>query len=253
MVKRKFAVIQALLIFVFVICGAYISKYFYDTWKAKTSYEELRQLVIKEGQDDTTESYIPERAENGMLEKYYELYMRNNDMRGWINIPGTEIDYPVLQYTDNEFYLHKNFDKKYQYSGVPFLDYQCGENSLNSIIYAHNMKSGAMFAGLTKYESADYFKAHQRVLYDTLYDIGRYEIVAVFLTKVGAKDEFRYYEYADLSDNKRYEDYIDNVKQLSLYDTGLDAEYGDDLLTLSTCAYHTSDERIVLVAKKIKY
>lgn len=248
--KNKFLIIQVLLIIVFLGCGGYVGKYFYDAHRAQEGYEELRQLMKKNAQDDVTGSYIESRAENGMLEEYYDLYAKNNDLRGWLRIPGTVIDYPVVQYGDNDFYLHKDFDKKYQYSGIPFLDYQSAENSMNMIIYAHNMKDGSMFAALADYEDKSFYEQHKDIVYDTVYDRGKYEIIGAFRTKVGSKDEFKYYEYADIETEERFTEYLEKVKKHSFYDTGVWADYGDSLLTLSTCAYHTSNERIVVVAKK---
>lgn len=249
-VKKKLAVIQALLILVFICCGGYIGKYFYDLHKAEKGYDELKRIVDSHTSVDASDNYIVKRAENGMLEQYYELYNQNNDMAGWIRIPDTAVDYPVVRYSDNEYYLHKNFEKKYQFSGIPFLDYQCNENSQNSIIYAHNMKNGSMFAALAKFEKRDFYENHKKIIYDTLYDKGEYEIISAFTTKVGSKNEFKYYEYADIEDEQRFKEYVDKVKSLSFYDTCVNAEYGDRLLTLSTCAYHTSNERFVVVARK---
>ena len=241
--KKKLAVIQALLILVILCCGGYTAKYFYDSHKSKSGFEELQQEVASHR--DTTE-----RADNGMLSRYYELYTRNSDMVGWLRIPDTVIDYPVVQYTDNDYYLHKNFDKEYQFSGIPFLDYECDADAVNAIIYAHNMKDGSMFAALRKYEDKTFYDAHKIIIYDSLYNEGEYEIIAAFTTKAGAKDEFKYYDYADIEDKTQFNEYVDKAKSISFYDTGITAEYGDRLLTLSTCAYHSSNERFVVVARK---
>lgn len=248
-VKKMLAVIQVLLVLVFVACGGYIAKYLYDTHHAQDEYTELRQLVAQAQQEDASDGYTDKLAENGMLEKYYKLYKTNNHMTGWIKIENTKIDYPVVQYTDNEYYLHKDFYNKYQYSGIPFLDYQ-SKDTMNDIIYAHNMKDGSMFAALAEYEKQEFYDEHKLIKYDTLYDTGKYEIMAVFTTKVGSKNEFKYHEYADITTKERFDEYADKVKSLSKYDTGVTAEFGDKLLTLSTCAYHTSNERIVVVARK---
>ena len=252
-VKRKEAVIQVLLIIFFIICCTYIGKYFYDGKKSQDNFNELKQLAKKDAAEDITDNYIPKRAENGMLETYYELYKRNNDMAGWIKIPDTQIDYPVVKAKDNEFYLRRDFDKKHQSSGIPFLDYQCTENSKNNIIYAHNMKNGSMFAALINYTDKAFYEAHKNVYFDTLYDKGRYEIVSCFTTTVGAKNEFKYYEYADIQTEEQFDEFIKKIKEISLYDIGVEVDCDDELLTLSTCAYHTSDERFVVVAKRIKY
>ncbi|MCC8160143.1 MAG: class B sortase [Oscillospiraceae bacterium] len=250
--KRKITVIQALLVLIFILCAGYAGKYFYDANKAQSEYDTLRQTVENSAPADASDGYIEKRADNGMLEKYYLLYTQNSDMVGWLNIPDTAIDYPVVQYTDNDFYLHRNFEKKNSYSGIPFLDYECAADSTNKIIYAHNMKNGSMFAALNEYADKEFYNSHKRINFDTLYDEGEYEVISVFSVKVGVKDEFKYYEYTDLSDEERFCEYTDKLKSLSLYDTDADAQWGDSLITLSTCAYHTSDERFVVAAKKIK-
>lgn len=250
MVKKIITVIQVLLIFVFLGCAGYVGKYFYDAHKAQERFEELKEEVVRHTHVDVSGNYEEKYAKNGMLQQYYELYGKNNDMAGWLRIKDTVIDYPVVQAKDNEYYLHRDFYKSNQFSGTPFLDFQCAESSQNRIIYAHNMKNGTMFAAISKYDDADFFNAHKKIIYDTLYERGEYDIISVFRTTVGAKNEFKYHEYADIETEDRYNEYVQKVKSLSVYDTGVDAVFGDTLLTLSTCAYHTSNERIVVVARK---
>ncbi len=246
-VKKLLTVVQVLLILVFLACGGYTAKYFYDSHKAQKGFEELKEETLS----DAAGGEESERDENGMLKKYAELHARNSDMTGWLTVALTPIDYPVVRSADNEYYLHKNFDKEYQFSGIPFADCQCADGAVNTIIYAHNMKDGTMFAALADYEDRAFYETHKNIKYDTLYDEGEYEIIAAFTTKVGAKNEFKYYEYADIGDEKKFNEYVNTVKTLSFYDTGKSAVWGDELLTLSTCAYHTSNERFVVVAKKI--
>mgnify|MGYP000103752768 FL=1 len=249
-VKKRLTVIQVLLFLIFVGCCGYLGKYFYDSHKAESGFDELKKVVEKTERADATDGYIDKRADNGMLECYYSLYQQNNDMVGWIKIPDTPVDYPVVKYSDNEIYLHKNVNKEYQFSGIPFLDYQSNDESVNKIIYAHNMKNGTMFASLADYEDKSFYDAHKNIMYDTLYDKGEYEIVYAFTTKVGASNEFKYYNYADIESEERFNEYVTQAKSRSFYDTGVNTVYGDSLITLSTCAYHTSNERFVVIARK---
>lgn len=250
--KKKLAVIQALLLAVIIVCAGYIVKYYHDANDAQDDFDELKQIVLNTDITEVEGNYLGYSEEDiKILEGYGELAKKNSDMFGWVKIPDTKIDYPVVRYRDNEYYLHKNFEKKYQYSGIPFLDYQCGENSVNMIVYAHNMKNGSMFAALADYEDKVFYDKHREILFDTLSERGKYRVIAAFTTKVGSKNEFKYYNYADIDSKERFDDYISAVKRLSFYDTGVTAQYGDKLLTLSTCAYHTSNERFVVVAKKI--
>lgn len=249
-------------------CGIYLGKYFYDSYTAHENIARIQQLVDPVDTDTTGDTVLddidvdetpstpePEKyAGNGMILGYYNAYRQNNDMVGWLKISGTKINYPVMYRDDsNEYYLHRNFDGDYQYSGLPFLDMQCSisPQSTNLIVYAHNMKDGSMFASLTDYDDKDYFKNHQIINFDTNYKRETYQVFAVFSTKVGGKNEFKYHEYIDM-DTAEFEEYVSNVKKLSFYDTGITAVWGDELLTLSTCSYHRSDERTVVVAKKVK-
>ena len=257
--RKVLIVVQLLFLCVFLACAGYIAKYFYDSHKAQSDIAELQQIVDETGDgesaDDGTDSGEKPvaRASNGMLQKYYELYQQNEDIVGWVSVPGTDIDYPVMYKADNnDYYLHRNFKKEYQYSGLPFLDYQCNlaEPSANLIIYAHNMKDGTMFAPLTEYENKSYYDSHKTIKFDTMYEEAEYEIFGAFSTTVGADDEFRYHEFVNAYTEDEFYGYVNKVKELSYYDTGISAIFGDQLLTLSTCSYGTSNERFVIVAKR---
>ncbi|WP_243416936.1 class B sortase [Pseudoflavonifractor capillosus] len=152
-----------------------------------------------------------------------------------------------------EYYLRRAFDGTDSQSGVPFLDASCTEDGSNYLIYGHNMKNGSMFAALLSYADADFAKEHPIIRFDTLTESGIYEVLAAFYTEIYPKDAegvFRYYQYTTLDTPERFAEYLSNVKAAALYNTGVEAEYGDQLLTLTTCSYHTGNGRFVVVARK---
>lgn len=206
-----------------------------------------------------TESAITKAVPSGekqILPQYQILYDENPDLIGWIKIEGTPLDYPVMQNKDdNEYYLHRDFYGEYEYSGLPFLDLKCNfeQPSTNLIIYGHNMKSDAMFSCLTRYTDKEYFLEHPVIRFDTIYEEGEYEIIAVVLSQVYRKsdDVFKFYQFTQADTEAEFEDYIRNMKKLSLYDTGVDASFGDRLITLVTCNYHTKNGRLAVLAKRL--
>lgn len=188
-----------------------------------------------------------------ILAQYRELYEQNTDMVGWIRIDGTKINYPVM-YRADDFYLTHSFDKKDSKSGVPFVDKRCAVDPFgtNTIIYGHNMKNGTMFADLLKYVNEEYFKEHPLVQFDTLYEQQKFEIIAVVKSQTYRKSDrvFKHYEFLSADNTAVFDEYIANIKAIALYDTGVTASYGDELLTLVTCAYHTENGQFVVVARK---
>lgn len=187
-------------------------------------------------------------------ERYQLLWEQNHDFAGWLTIEGTVIDYPVM-FTpeDPEFYLRRAFDGSEADSGSLFIGEGCQPEGSHVIIYGHHMKNGTMFGSLTEYQDPAYWEAHPVIRYDTLDSDGEYQVLAAFYSRVYRLSEeqvFRYYQYADLEEPDRFAAYVAQAQAASLYDTGVSAEYGDRLLTLSTCSYHTKNGRFVVVAVK---
>jgi sortase B len=189
-----------------------------------------------------------------VLAVYAQLHQENPDLAGWLYIEGTDLDYPVLYTPDDpEYYLRRAFDGSYAYSGSLFVGAGCTPDGTNVIIYGHHMNSGTMFGELLNYKNVSYFNEHPTIHYDTLDELGEYEVLSVFYARVYTSadtDVFRYYQYTDLSDESRFNEFVSQAKAASIYDTGVDAQYGDRLLTLSTCSYHTTNGRFVVVAKR---
>ncbi|MGI6721311.1 MAG: class B sortase [Anaerovoracaceae bacterium] len=187
------------------------------------------------------------------------LHKKNSDLVGWLEIKDTRIDYPVMQTPDDpEFYLRRNFEKKYSLAGTLFVDAASDlKKSENYIIYGHNMKNGTMFHQLLKYEDRDFYNEHKTFEYDEYRDgrqlDGKYQVVAAFRTQIypAGSDNFKYYEYAGISDKKTFDKYVKGIRALSAYDTGITPVWGEQLVTLSTCAYHTDEGRFVVVGRRI--
>ena len=212
---------------------------------------KFEEIIVK---NETTEE-----VRNTVLSKYENLYQQNSDMIGWIKIEDTKINYPVMQTEINNpnFYINKDFNKKASVSGTPFIDSRCTLESENIIIYSHNMKNGTMFGGLTKYKEKEYYRNHRIIIFDTLYEERKYEIIAVVLSKVvysgeSTEETFEFYNYIELNTEELFDEYVATLKEQSLYDTGVSAEYNDNLITLVTCNYHTEDGRLLVIAKQIQ-
>ncbi len=201
--------------------------------------------------DDDTEDTLPD-----ILPEYQTLYSLNKRLIGWVKIDDTYIDYPVLQTVNNDYYLNHNFDQEEDKNGSIFLDKDCSiyPRSTNLILYGHHMRSGRMFGQLNKYSSEKFYKEHKYIQFDTIYEKGTYEVMYVFRSKIYEESEivFKYYQFTDAVSETEFESNMMQMADMSLYDTGVSAEYGDELLTLSTCDYYTSDGRFVVVAKKIR-
>ena len=201
--------------------------------------------------DDDTADTLPD-----ILPEYQTLYSLNKRLIGWVKIDDTYIDYPVLQTVNNDYYLNHNFDQEEDKNGSIFLDKDCSiyPRSTNLILYGHHMRSGRMFGQLNKYSSEKFYKEHKYIQFDTIYEKGTYEVMYVFRSKIYEESEivFKYYQFTDAVSETEFESNMKQMADMSLYDTGVNAEYGDELLTLSTCDYYTSDGRFVVVAKKIR-
>ena len=184
------------------------------------------------------------------------LYLENSDMVGWIQIEGTSIDYPVMQTpADPNYYLKHDFEKRYTDYGCPFMQADCDAiaSSDNLIIYGHNMKDGSMIADLAKYGSKDFWQAHKTVWFDTALGSSAYEIFAVIHTTVqaDADDVSLFYRFVDAASPEEFADYVSACQARALYDTGISAQYGDKLLTLSTCDNITDNGRWLVIGKRI--
>jgi len=135
------------------------------------------------------------------------------------------------------------------------MDYQCDvvKGCDNYILYGHHMQSGKMFGTLDDYSDENYYKKHPTIQFDTIYEKGTYEIMYVFRSKVYSEEDitFKYYQFINATSEKEFNSYLKEMADMSLYDTGVTASYGDQLLTLSTCDYQEEQGRFVVVAKRV--
>lgn len=188
--------------------------------------------------------------------KLEELQKENSDIVGWLQIENSKINYPVLQGQDNDYYMTHTYNKENSKDGAIFLDkdYNWSKPSTNLLIYGHNnIGSTEMFADLINYKEEEYYNNHKTIRFTTNKEDAEYEIIAVFLSRVyykTEKDVFRYYYFIDAENEQEFNEYVNNAKEASLYNIEETAKYGDQLLTLSTCSYHTEDGRLAVVARK---
>lgn len=214
-----------------------------------------------EGEGTQTEGAPPESEVQQplvMLEEYASLYQENPELVGWLRIPDTGIDYPVMQSSMEEpdYYLRHDFAKNDDSNGTLFIDARNDyiSRDTNIIIYGHNMRSGMMFGSLKGYLDETYMNEHKTIEFNTLYEKSTYEVVAVGLSEVQYQDEqtFRYYNFLNADSEESFQEYLNNITQLSVFGEQIDVSYGDELLTLSTCNSYTEDGRMFVLAKKVQ-
>ncbi len=247
-IVRKF--ILTICIIVFVVSAGVLAHYYWNGAKEQNALKSLGEMKTDREDMKTDQGTV--------IGKYVDLYLANNDIIGWVSIEDTKIDYPVMQTRqDNEYYLKRGFDKSKTSSGTPFMDAASDIfiPTDNFLIYGHHMNNGTMFHDLVKYDDYEFYQEHDIIKFDTIYKGGQgtYQVLAAGYSQIypEGSSEFQYYQYAGITTEAQFYEYLNGVKALSAYETGVSAEYGDQLITLSTCAYHVDNGRFFVVAKRI--
>ena len=250
-----------LLLFLIAVICAYIGGVGVKEKKEQTlvvtsRIETLKDMKV-ERRPIEPENVVTHRnlRESKILPEYEEIYKENTDFIGWLSIRDTSIDYPVMQKVDDEdYYLNHDFDKQENINGCLIMDADSVvDESTNLIIHGHNMKSGEMFGNLKLFRNEEYYKKHNIIYFDTLYENRQYEIVVVFLSQVYKKsdDVFKYYNFTHEFTEEEFDEFYRNIQERALFDTGIKAEFGDEFITLSTCSSHIENGRLVVVGKRI--
>lgn len=242
-------------------CIGYFSIYVYmnrRTQGKSADWARVKEESGKAPQSNEKKFVIHRTAKTetpDILPEYEALYQRNQKLIGWIKIDDTNIDYPVMQTVDNEYYLNHGFAQNTDKNGCIFLDKDCNviDRSTNLILYGHHMTSGAMFGQLDKYADETFWRKHPTFQFDTIYEKGTYQVAYVFKAQVLAEDQvaFKYYQFINANSKDEFESNMAAMAAMSLYDTGVTPAYGDALVTLSTCDRTQSGEgRFVVVGMR---
>lgn len=172
----------------------------------------------------------------------------NPDFMGWLQIPGTNIDYPFVRSKDNQDYLKRDFNGNYSEAGTLFMDYRnLGNfNDSHTLIYGHNMKNKSMFQNLTYYQDSDFFSQNQIIQLSGLYETRTYKIFSVY--EISADD---YVFTLHFENDTEYLAYLNGLEALSLHRQGLMLEAGQKLLTLVTCSYGVNNGRTIVHAVEV--
>ncbi len=245
MKKIIYILVILLLISILLISSYFIFKELKQNKEQEQTFEEIIGIMEDSADENKLEDEIN-------LKTLYEI---NDDLVGWIKIENTNINYPVVKSKVKNFYLRKDFYKKYSSYGTPFLAEQCDiDKSDNLIIYGHHMKNRKMFGSLEDYKSKNFYNQNKIIKFYLLNGDktikAEYEIFAVLKTIAYSSNSFKYYNYTNFSNIEEFENFINKVNDLSLYETGIKAKYGDEILTLSTCEYSNKNGRLVVMARK---
>lgn len=255
MSKKTFNIILTTVIILIVLMITLLIAFFYT--QESEILPEDKTLSVEQNNDNNTDDIDGNKSKNGEILDYLKpFYEMNKDLVGFIKLDGTRVQYPVVYIkgdVNDFYYLRRNFYKQADIYGVPFVDGHVDLDSNNILIHGHETDNGTQFHDFGKYRDKEFYEKNKTFTYDTLYEKGTYEIVAVFNDRVYYPSEhvFKYYNFFGSNNEKEFDDYVKNIKAKALYDTGVTPKFGDKLLTLSMCSYHTEDGRFVVVARKV--
>lgn len=236
----------------FVCSGVYLAVYFGNLSSQNSVITGARD-TYNLNRDNYTYN------DDGQFSKFDTLKAQNSDIVGWISINGTDVDNPVYQTSDNDYYITHDMNRETNSYGALFLDYRCDIDRLsltqNQIIYGHNMRYGAMFGTLRNYRELEYYKQHPVINFDSLYESMEYKIFAIMIVNTSTDDTFGYEFSAYRSEFSSQEDFLlwtEYCKARSLVDTTVDIQPCDEVITLSTCCYDFTDARFVIVGRRVR-
>lgn len=236
-------VITVCLIGIILVSGYKIGKTMWEYQVAKSAYTNISEKTAK----------VDPKQFTGVVD-WKALKKVNPDVQGWLYQKGTVINYPVVQGTDNDTYLHTRFDKQWSGGGTLFVDCRMEKDfkGFNSIIYGHHMKDGSMFRSIRGYTKEDgYYDKHKTLELATPH--GNYHLVvfSAFITK--ATDEDTYKMTYDEAEKQAYIDRAWERSELPVTKDSVDVTKNDRLVTLSTCAYDYEEARYIVMCKMVPW
>ena len=206
---------------------------------------ETLDEAVNNSSDKPSADRVPEDTKKELTAQVRQLSNEHSDSVAWLYIPGTNINYPVMQSGDNEYYTHRAADGSYLYAGSLFMDYRCSSDfsDFNSVIYGHNMGNGTMFANIPNYENEEYFMNHSYGWLTTENDVRLIDFFAVARTSDTSG------LYLAVPNFNEWDNQLRNCA--SIYkEIGISEE--DNLITLSTCTSAEGNSRTILVGKIIE-
>jgi len=190
-----------------------------------------------------------------IMSRFVEYYEKNEDMIGWIRVPNTAINYPVVYCSDNAYYLSHDFLKEPSKAGVPFLDMGADilKKNQSLSLYGHYLTSGKMFTSLHKYKSLAYYQEFPLFEFSTIYEDGFYKIFSVFYMAGNRTDKlFYYYPVSNFGSDEAFMKHVDEIRTRSIFNTTVDVIPGDRLLLMTCCTYETNNLRLIVAGRKIR-
>lgn len=252
--KKILRVIRIILLAAAFLSAVAIAFLVYERGQADATIQILREQVEK---TEKTEPAPPQSSTGGagVTVKDVPLFPaalqeQNADLAAWLTVPGTAIDYPVMLTPEEpEYYLHRDFNTDYSRSGTPFMDALCSpaETADSLIIYGHNMRDGSMFSALKSYESEDFYLENPSIALALPGETRTYRIFAALCLRTDRDEDFRLYDCVGSLTQSDFDAYVDEFRSRSLFASSDQPVYGDKLIILSTCSYHTSNERLIVV------
>ena len=252
LIKR---VLLTIVIAVFLYSGYQLVQYYYDGYVSNKLNERMKKQyeVAQKSQQELNNTEQEELTEEQLKQRYQERFDQllaiNSDIVGWISIENTGIAYPVVQSSDNDYYLNHNVEKQSSARGSIFMDYRnmVLNDDVHTVIYGHHMKDGSMFGELSKYKDEAYYAEHDTITFEGIEEPTKWQIFSVYI--YSPEDQFFEYEFAD---EQQYNDYLDKIVKKSRYSTNVEVTSDDQLLTLVTCTYEITDARFIIHAKRVQ-
>ncbi len=259
--KTKFIILLILFTAILLIATFLIIKWMMDNKKVDKITDDIKNNTeVIEVKDDNAENINPPTNEESDYWKYIKMPLiavdfnnlleKNSETVGWIKVEGTSINYPVVQASDNEYYLNHAYDKSKNAAGWIFADYRNNMKDFdkNTIIYGHGRLNTTMFGSLKNITTSNWYKNSNNyvVKFSTPYENTLWQVFAVY--KIPTET---YYLTTDFTNDKSYTEFLTTLKNRSLYNFNVDLNANDKIITLSTCS-NDNKSRIVMHAKLIK-
>lgn len=250
MKKGKHRAIFIALGLVVALCAGYLLNVFVaQPAQIAADVQELKTIKTEPVPVSSSASVAKMAKKQEQVFLFQRLQAVNADIKGWLTVPGTNIDYPVLQNSKAEpdYYLHRNYKKQYAEAGSIYLQYDCSpETSRNTVVYGHHMLYDAMFTELTKYNYFSFWKAHQTFLYKNASGNCSYEIFAVLHV---SPDSFSFNrtQFADDADFARF---LSALQGKAIYNTEVTVTAKDKIMMLVTCSYEQRNGRTIVIGKQ---